>query len=108
MKTLMIAGAVAAALISGPALANDEKTRAFAACKAEVESVLGDEARISLRKIRNHGSDLKVSLRVRQPGAEATTIDCIHGDNGVAFQTKGGEPLDLVAIVEKSSNTAIN
>lgn len=108
MKNVIVTGVILASMAAAPALAGSKKNAAYTACKAEVESALGEETRVSLRKIRKSGPNLKVTMRVRQPGEEAMTIACIHGKDMLAFENRDRQPIELVALNEEKTDTAIN
>lgn len=109
MKKVLLTGAIVASLAATPALASSKKNAAYTACKNEVLATLGDDTRVSLRKIRKSGANLKITMRIRQAGEDTMTVACIHGKDTLAFETRDKQPLELVALNEKSdTETAIN
>jgi len=107
MKKLIMASAVIAATFSTQALA-DKKSAAYGACQSEVKSVLGNETRVTLRKIRSSNGDMKVTMRVSPEGAETMTLNCFYGDDSVSFEGSNNERLELAALVSASKETAVN
>ena len=107
MRKLLIASAMVAAFLAAPAVA-DQKTEAYAACKTQIKSVLGNDTNVTLRKIRSHRDVTKVRLQIRQPGVASETVSCIIGGETMAFQSADNQPLELAALVSTNAKTAIN
>ncbi len=107
MKKLIFASAVVASFLSAPAAA-DIKTEAFNACKSEIRSVLGSDTSVKLRKIRGRGDDLRVSVRVNPASSDATTITCLYNEAELSFLSTDKQPLELAALNQVTSDTAIN
>jgi|DEB0MinimDraft_10_1074344.scaffolds.fasta_scaffold200957_1 hypothetical protein len=107
MKKLIIASAVVAATFSTQALA-DKKSEAFGACQSEVKTVLGNDTRVTLRKIRSSNGDMKVTMRVRQADGESMMLNCFYGNDSISFAGSNNERLELAALMSASKETAVN
>jgi hypothetical protein len=73
---------VLALLVTVPAFA-DKRSDAYNACLQETRQLVGDEARVDLRKMRNSMGAVLVALNVKPQGADRQTLKCRY-EKGVA------------------------